>query len=403
MKPPLPRGYDCDTVNGEVLGTRLSVRDGRLALPDGMTYRLLVLPQRETMTPQVLRKIVDLVEAGATVVGPKPSRSPSLQGHPECDREVHTLADRVWGDCDGTSVRERSFGKGRVVWGKTIEEVLRADGAPPDFEFEGRRKDADLDFLHRRLGETEIYFVSNQGDRLEEARCTFRVAGRRPELWDAVTGKLRAAAAFEPTDDGRTALPLDLPPRGSLFVVFREAIPPSQRGSGTGNSTALAPVLELKGPWTVAFDPRRGAPRSVEFPELVDWTARPEEGIRFYAGTATYRKSFEGPDSPAKTAGPLYLDLGELKNLAEVRLNGTSLGVLWTKPFRAEISKALRAGPNDLEIDIVNLWPNRLIGDQRLPEDRRTTTTNVTKFKKDSPLLPSGLYGPVRILAGAAD
>jgi len=399
MNPPLPSGYDCDTINAEVLLTRLSVRHGRLALPDGMSYRLLILPQRETMTPEVLKKITALVDAGATVAGPKPSRSPSLRDYPKCDEEVGRGADDLWGLGDGQGGAGHPHGKGRVIRGTNLQEILLAQGVLSDFEYRSGHHDANVDYIHRRVGQSEVYFVSNQADRREAVQCTFRVGGREPELWDAVTGEIRKAVVFSQTGNGTTSLPLELPPRGSIFVVFRNRIPPTRSRSGPGNSLALSPVLEIKGPWVVRFDPKWGGPESVEFAELVSWTKRPEEGIRHYSGTATYRRSFEWPESLRKSGQRWFLDLGEVKNLAEVRLNGQNLGVVWTKPFRVEITRAAKTGSNTLEIDVVNLWPNRLIGDQRLPEDKRFTRTNVRKFKMDTPLLDSGLQGPVTLQA----
>jgi len=398
MKPPLPAGHDCDAVNFEVLMTRLSVKDGRLMLPDGMSYRLLVLPQRDTMTPEALSKIASLVEAGLTVVGPRPAASPSLKDYPTCDRQVKELADKLWGDVDGRKVKQRKVGKGRVIWGKTLGEVLLADGTTPDFEFVPAQKGAHVDYIHRSTGDAEIYFVSNQLSRAEKAQCTFRVAGRQPELWDPVTGEMRDAVAFKQTRDGRTTVPLELPPRGSIFVVFRKTIPASRNGLADTNSPALSAVMEITGPWTVAFDPKWGGPAKVVFDKLVDWTTRAEEGIRYYSGTATYHKTFNLPKALRQGRKRLYLDLGRLKNVACVRLNGKDLGVVWTAPWRVEITAAVKAGGNRLEIDVVNLWPNRLIGDAKLPAAKRLTKTNVTKFSKGKHApLESGLLGPVTL------
>jgi hypothetical protein len=400
MQPSLPAGYDCDTVNGEVLMTRLVVRKGQLVLPDRMSYRVLVLPLKDSITPEVLKKIADLVEAGATVVGPKPARSSSLSGFPKCDEKVKALADKLWGPCDGKTVKENAFGRGRVIWGKDLGEVLQSDGVPPDFAFASSHSDTVLDYIHRRLDGADIYFVSNQKDRVEEAACVFRVKGKRPELWDPLSGEIRPALAFTQAADGRTSLPIELAPKGSLFVVFRKSIPASQNGTAAGNFPTLSSVMQVSGSWGVKFDPAWGGPDRAEFSELVSWAQRPEEGIRYYSGTATYQKTFEWPEGRAQGPSRLFLDLGEVQNLAEVRLNGKNLGVAWTKPFRVEITAALKSGANALEVDVVNLWPNRLIGDGKLPPEQRRTKTNVQKFYKgEHKLLESGLLGPVRILA----
>jgi hypothetical protein len=417
-----PAGYDNDSINGEILMTRLSVKDGRLLLPDGMSYRLLVLPAQltedpeawkrlamqlgyhaplwppqTTITPEALNRIASLVEAGAIVVGPRPTGSPSLKDYPACDREVKTLSDKLWGPAEegkaSTPASEYTYGKGRVIWGKSVEEVLSANGVLPDFTCEG----SQLDFIHRSTSDAEIYFVSNHGDEAAKAACTFRVGRRQPELWDPLNGEVRDAIAFTQTSDHRITVPLELGPRGSLFVVFRKPIEAGKDGAGTRNFPEYSRIAEVKGPWTVRFDPKWGGPESAEFPELVDWTKRPEEGIKHYSGKATYIRTFELEMPANHPPSGLYLHLGELHNLAQVRLNGNDLGVCWTKPFRVDISGAAKSGRNDLEIDIVNLWPNRLIGDAHLPPEKWFCKTNVRKFTRHHRLIPSGLLGPVLV------
>jgi len=389
-------GYDYDVVTEEVIVTRMSVREGRIVLPDGMSYRVLVLPDRAGISLAVLRKLEALVAAGATVIGPKPEHATGLTDYPHCDEEVKRFAGALWGEDDGASVTEHRFGKGRVIRGATAREVLQADGEPPDFEHSG---DADtlLDYIHRRDGETEIYFVANRSNRLEEVACTFRVAGKQPELWDPLTGATRPAAVWSPAG-GRTTLPLEFAPYGSLFVVFRKPAQAGPADAAARNFPKCAPRLEIAGPWTVRFDPRWGGPASVEFPALVSWTLRAEEGLRYYSGTATYQTSFDLPDALRQPDCRLILDLGRVKELAEVRLNGKNLGVLWAFPFRVDVTGALGPAGNRLEIDVVNFWPNRIIGDQALPEEKRFTRTNITKLTARTPLMESGLLGPVTLL-----
>lgn len=399
MQPPLPPGYDCDTVNAEVLLNRMSVRDGRLVLPDGMSYRLLVLPERRTMSPRVLQKIKELAEAGATIVGTKPLRSPGLTDYPRCDEQVKKLADELWGPMDGESVKQRKTGEGRVVWGRTLQQILLEGGVMPDFEYSGAPKDANLDYIHRAYKEAEIYFISNQKNRPEKAECVFRVSGRQPEIWDPVTGERWPATEFRQVE-GRTLMPLEFWPRQSWFVVFRSPIPSDRAPShsaGRSNFPRLTTACELAGPWTVKFDPRWGGPELAVFERLEDWIKRPEEGIKHYSGTATYQKTFDLPQLLRGSSKRLYVDLGVVRNIARVRLNGEDCGVVWTAPWRVEISALVRAKDNKLEIDVANLWPNRLIGDASLPPDKRFTVTNVQKFKKDSSLLASGLLGPVTL------
>ncbi|HTL30851.1 MAG TPA: glycosyl hydrolase, partial [Tepidisphaeraceae bacterium] len=219
LNPKPPQGHDFDGVNAEVVMTRMKVKDGMVVLPDGMSYRVLVLPDNNRMTPALLAKVKELIEAGATIVGPKPTKSPSLSNYPRCDDEVKSLADSIWGDVNGTDVTERKVGKGRIVWGKPIEEVL---AVAPDFEATSPQGTPPLRYIHRRAGDTDIYFVSNQTDRAQYAECTFRVGGKLPELWYADTGKMETASVFS-NENGRTTVPLRFDPSGSVFVIFSKS------------------------------------------------------------------------------------------------------------------------------------------------------------------------------------
>ena len=268
-------------------------------------------------------------------------------------------------------------------------------GVQPDFISKG----APLHFIHRSRDDADIYFVCNQQNKSVGSECTFRVPGRQPEIWDAVTGRIRDAAAYR-IADGRTTVPLEFAPRGSLFVVFRRPAR-SAKGPGTRNFPVWKNVQAIEGPWTVKFDPKWGGPESVVFEKLQDWTRRPEKGIKYYSGKATYYKTFDLPKASRSTGKRLYLDLKRVRNVAEVRLNGKDLGVVWCAPWHVEITGAARPAGNRLEIDVVNLWPNRLIGDAGLPPKKRFTVTNVRKFKKNSRLLSSGLLGPVMLRAAS--
>ena len=392
----LGSGYDYDICNTEVLLTRVAVKDGRAVLPDGMSYRVLVLPERQDMPLEVITKLKALVAEGLTLVGPPPSRDPGLMDYPKRDPQLQVLAAELWAGLDGKSATTRSFGKGRVVWGQPVRQVLADACITPDCVLTSPDAKAKLDWIHRRDGGTDLYFVSNQSAKPQTLTAAFRVAGRQPEMWDAVSGKHRDAVSFKQAE-GVTTLPLELPANGSLFVVFRKPIAADVAGTAASNSPDMKLLRVLSGPWSVRFNPKWGGPEAVEFPELVDWTSHSDEGIRYYSGKATYRKSFEL--TPDEACQLLHLDLGKFNNVAEVRLNGTNLGVIWTEPHRMTISTAMRAGVNELEIDVVNLWPNRLIGDAKLAPEKRLTWTNNKKFLdgKQKPL-PSGLLGPVQLL-----
>ena len=606
-----PQGFKFDACTPEALLTRVSVRDGRLTLPDGMSYRLLVLPEAETMTPAMLGRISQLVNAGATVVGAPPRKSPSLSGYPDCDDEVRQLADALWGGgAMPAKIAERRVGKGRVIWGdglknprpssegaksiaaqakwiwppggnpaasepvgkayfrrtltlaedveieaarvlmtadnsfelwingrnagqgqnfhqfypldvkallrpgvnllavaaenggdspnpagligtllirgksgpehvvhtdqeweairsvgekwtseasstgwaaatvlgplgmppwgKPHEPVARHDVYPPSEAIEAllERMGVSPDFAagrplryaHRRIGRMEAYFVSNPEDETVKAACTFRVTGMRPELWHPETGETRPLGRYSRTEDGRTVVPLRFGPAQSYFVVFRppaDVVPGrDDRGDIGENFREFAPLTQIKGPWNVTFDSRLGGPEAaVTFDRLEDWSKRPETGIKYYSGSATYAKPIDiSPEIISRTER-LYLDLGRVEVMAEVELNGKPLAILWKPPFRVEITGAVRPGTNDLKIRVVNLWPNRMIGDERLPEDSkrrangtleewpkwllegkpspsgRYTFATWRHWNKNSPLLESGLLGPVRLTA----
>jgi hypothetical protein len=379
-------GYDYDVITEEAILTRASVRDGRIVLPDGMSYRMLVLPDRAMISLPVLRKLKELVQAGATIIGTKSTESGSLQNFPQCDTEVARLAEELWGG---------NTGKGRVISGKTAREVLLADGVQPDFLILST-PDSQIDYIHRRDGDTELYFVANRTNRATSATCVFRVSGKAPELWNAVTGEHKFAAAYE-EKGGRVSVPLDFDPCGSWFVVFREPAA-KHPAAAKSNSAAFTSLLEISGPWTVRFDTNWAGPESVQFDELVSWPTRPEPGIKFYSGTATYTKTFNQPDTELKTQNSkLFLDLGNVRELAEVRVNGKPCGITWSPPFRVDVTDAMKPGANQLEIQVVNFWPNRIIGDASLPKDLRLTRTNIRKLTKDTKLTESGLLGPVTL------
>ena len=379
-------GYDYDVITAEALIERASVQDGKIVLPDGMSYRVLVLPNRNVISLPVLKKIQELVNAGATVIGPKPVHSEALNDFASTDATVAKIADELWGG---------QIGRGRVITGKTARQVLLSDGVAPDCEFQAEK--GDFDYMHRTAGDTEIYFVANRTNFAASAPVAFRVTGKAPELWNAVSGEHHFAAAYE-EKDGRTFVPLDFNPCGSWFVVFRES---STAHPTLAKDNSVDPKLlqEISGTWTVHFDPKWGGPETAQFDSLVSWPTRTEPGIKYYSGTATYDKTFDLPQSAiGNRQSKLYLDLGKVHELAEVKVNGKSCGIVWCPPFQVDISDAVKAGENKLEIQVVNFWPNRIIGDASLPPDQRLTRTNIRKLTAKTPLEPAGLLGPVQLL-----
>lgn len=611
---PLERpGHNFDTCPPDALLNHASVKGGRLVFDGGANYRLLALPRAETMTPALLRKIKTLVAAGATIVGNRPSKSPSLTDFPKCDGEVHTLASDLWGDAPPPAdLTERPAGKGRVfhggpfafalpplnpeggglsqaqwIWrnegkprsafppakryfrrtfaldsdevaearlamtadnsfecfingqgvmkgthyqkafladianylrageniiavladnttsspnpagliaalsirlkdGRAVEirtdsswlasdtgesnwataprppgswtpaleqgkagvgpwgdidesatdedlfpdvaavgRVLETMGVPPDFSARTRSGQPNLRFIHKRTANTDIYFVANRNLQPEQAIASFRIAGKVPEIWDPMSGKTGPAKSWW-EENGLTHIPLALDEAGSLFVIFREPVPSGRdRPRADIPSPRSKQLLDIVGPWQVTFDPRWGGPdKPVTFEKLQDWSRRPEDAIRFYSGTATYKATFEAPESAIDSRpASILLDLGRVEIIAAVRLNGKDLGILWKSPYRIDVTDTLRRGTNSLEIQAVNLWINRQIGDELLPEDSdrtekgtlnswpawlngdkpspsgRLSFTSWRLWKKDDPLQPSGLLGPVILQA----
>jgi hypothetical protein len=287
LKPAPPAGYDYDYVNTDVVLNRMSVdAEGRIVLPDGMSYRMLVLPEIDRMTLPVLRKIRELVHNGATVLGPKPWQHPGLAGYPNADREVQALAEELWGDLDGLSRTKRSYGKGTVVWGLAPAEVLTSLRVPRDVEY-SRPLDANLSWLHRRASDADIYFVANQTDRTQDINARFRVSGKEAELWHADTGEIEPAEFS--IAGGLTTVPLHLAERESVFVVFRRAAASSARTLPRATVTTLATI---DGPWAVSFPSNLGAPAKITLAKLESWTANRDEGVKYF-GTATYTKTVQ--------------------------------------------------------------------------------------------------------------
>jgi len=453
-------GYDYDSCGTDILSA-LKVKDGDVVLPWGKRYRLLALPDHPFHTPAFARELRDLVKAGAKVVGPKPQHTPSLEDFPASEEKVRAIGDEVWGKCDGKTVTSNRFGKGQVFFGISPAEVLAGLNIKPAVQLPVGK---GLAWIQRRTKDADIFFVSNQSNAVVRTMLGFRAAGS-PEFWDAEQGTIRPAAGWTVEGD-HVRVPLDLLPEKSVFVVFRKPGQPSpdpvvsaQEPAGGSSSMWLAGIdvdaegktylrawtngihtlhhasgkkeelnvagmpapLALGGPWTIRFPPNRGAPAEAVFDKLISWSEHSDQGIRYFSGTATTSKRFDLPEGFLKNGQEVWLDLGEVAVIAEVRLNGQNLGVLWHRPFRLEISKALRAGSNTLEVDVSNLWVNRLIGDEQYPDDcewtekhltcwpdwftsgklrpqaLRVTFTTWKHWTAGDPLMPSGLLGPVSL------
>jgi hypothetical protein len=565
LQPPLPAGCDFDGINAEVLLTRLSVKGGRLVLPDGLSYRYLVLlePNCATMSPAVLARIRQLVAEGATVIGNPPRHAQGLGNRTAADIRIGVLVGEMWG-ARRPAAGVRRLGKGRVIWGRSLQAVMASDGVPPDLEtapdpraaaampghaglqgaqwiwhaadggnpLPGVRSfratlavpagsrvvralatmsadnefvlsvngkeclrsvdfthavDADItrllrtganrilvratnstnqpspagligrivvtltggkrielatdgdawqssadqaawaaprtlgplgvgpwgmvdatavagmDWIHRRTDRADIYFIANPTSRDVALQAALRARDAAPELFDPLTGGTQPLPEYV-RRGARTHLPLRLGAYQGFFVVFRNKV--TRPATTAANFPARRAVTEVRGPWSVRFDPAwvspalgSGAKGEVEFVDLTDWTKRPEEGLRHYSGIATYHTTFAMPSKPAPgKRRRCYLSLGVVRDVARVRLNGRDLGTAWCEPWQVELTSAIRPGANRLEIDVANLWANRVIGDASRPASERLTKGNFL-LPANTPLYPSGLMGPVRILA----
>lgn len=386
-------GYDYDVTNEEVL-LELKVQSGKIVVPGGIQYKLLVLPNHRVLSLAVLEKVEDLLNQGATIIGPKPERLVSLIGGETARQRFHTLADELWG-IDPTETGSKLIETGRLVWGVTAREYLQQEGVPCDFEVTDREDQWDYPYIHYVVDDAEVYFICNQTDQFQRINCAFRVAGRQPEIWDPVTGNIRSVRAFF-QDGAQTLLPVQLEPFGSRLVVFRGSLSNSESGETVSNDPVLIPIREIVGPWLVQFDTAWGGPESISFEALTDWTLHPDEGIRYYSGKATYSTDFEFDPDPVKS---YWIQLNRVQDvgMASIQLNGEELGITWTRPFRLEMTDALKKGGNHLEIKVVNSWMNRLVGDRELTEEERFTRTNIN-IRDDWELKPSGLLGPVEII-----
>lgn len=395
----LGNGYDYDVVNSDVILTRMKVKNGRLTLPNGMSYAVLVLPDRDEMPLPVLKQIDKFVRDGATVLGPKPVRSPGLTGYPKCDVDIQSLAARLWGKLDSNQVRERPYGKGWIIWDRNrVREILQQRKAIPDFACSSTNKPVELDYIHRRTPGTDIYFVSNKNLNAVETECVFRVTKKQPYFWMPDTGKFQKCETFECHPDS-TRVTLQLPPGGTVFVVFSGKPKAARAGRHSASASPAAPA-EITGPWLVRFPPNLGAPPSWTFEKLASWTSVPDEGVKYFSGTATYFKDFDAPADALVPARRVILDLGQLRDVADVTLNGRHLGILWKPPFQVDVTGVIQSGANQLEIEVVNTWANRIAGDARLPKAQRITRL-AQKLSVQGPL-ESGLLGPVLLRFEAA-
>jgi len=384
--PEIPDGYAFDYINADALIHELSAADGQIVTKSGIRYRVMGLdPYSRHMSLPVLRAIYALVENGGVVAGAKPTDDPSLA---DDQVEFEKLAEVLFGDGSGV----HRVGKGTVYTGLSLEGVFGALNVKPDFAYSKDSKDSDVQFVHRKLDGGDVYFLDNRSEHDESIQAAFRVAGKAPELWRAETGATERVSFT--MADGRTIAPLHLEPWGTVFVVFRK---PTSETSYTTPQMRETRVATINGPWKVAFQSGRGAPDFITINELSDWSQSDDPRVKYFSGVGTYTKTVEASPEWFRKGARLWIDLGNVKNLAVVTVNGKELGQVWHAPYRMDVTSAFAPGANEITIEVVNAWVNRLIGDEQ-PGATKLTFADVKPYKANSPLLPSGLLGPVTLV-----
>jgi len=438
-------GYDYDVIDTEALLRRLSFADGVLKTPEGIRYRALALPTSRILPLAVLKFMQRYVESGGTLIGERPLRSQGITPAPD-EQAFQLLSEHLWKDCETNASQHIAIGKGHLYCTANAHEALQAMGVPPDLQ-EANTQQPALDYAHRRTPQADIYFIRNTLDTPVKSAVLLRADKGQPELFHADTGAVETTLLFSPTPDGRTRLPLSLDARGSIFVVLRHhtslkhvtriehngsvlydpelparaslptllsiaqdrntvwlstRLPGSYNvhfsdGTSSTVSTGNITPIAITGPWTLSFPPNWGAPPQIQLDKLQSWTAFDDAGVRYFSGRATYRTSLRLTTSQANAASSTELNLGEVHEVAAVRINGAAAGILWKSPYVVPLHGLLHAGGNEIEIDVTNLWPNRLIGDAQEDQGKHYTWTNIRKYTKDSPLLSSGIIGPVEL------
>jgi len=384
--PDIPEGYNYDFINAGAIGRVLSVENNRLVTPGGTEYRLLALDSStQYMSLPVLNKIKQLVYDGAIVTGSKPVNTPSLS---DDEDQFRAIADELWKNETGINC----LGKGKVYAGKNTKQVLEELGIDQDFSYTRPVNDTEVLFVHRKIDDTDVYWVNNRNNRFEDIDATFRVSGKTPELWNPETGNINEVS-YE-IKNGLTTASLQLKPNDAIFIVFRNR---TDKLLGELPVKAKKQLAVLEGTWDISFQPDRGAPEKIVMEKLSSWSENEDTGVKYFSGTATYSKSIQVPRQWIQSSGNIVMDLGEVKNIAEVVINGESIGIAWKAPFRVDITDKLIEGENRLDIKVTNLWVNRLIGDQQPGIERTYTYTTQAFYQGNSPLLPSGLLGPVTI------
>jgi hypothetical protein len=386
-------GFDFDVTNEDALLRTINIEGGKLRGPAGMEWRALALPTTKRISFAALQRVERYVAEGGTLIGLAP-QSVTGREAPETQTAFKLLVGKLWGaECATGS--HHSYGSGQIFCMTDARVALVAMNVVPDVSLVGEPQsilsaasDSSLDYIHQRIGDTDLFFIRNGSGQDSNHLLAFRVNGELPEAWDELTGETSPVPEARLLPDGRAEVSLKLPPYGSSILVFAN-------GTGTGphpaRPTQAVNVTALK-PWKISFQPERGAPVDpIEATALKSWTEWDDPAVRFFSGTATYRNDVMSPDTPA--GGHVWLRFSDVREIAHVTINGKDAGTVWAKPLILRVDQYLKSGENHIEIAVTNLWPNRIIGDLQPTAKQHFTSTNITAYKADSPLLPSGLIG----------
>ena len=437
-------GYDYDVTNSDIIRHRLQVENNRLVLPHGQSYSILILPDDKRTNLKVLKKLEKLVKNGAVLVGKKPTRTYGLYQSEEKEQEIQKITERMWGNCDGIDVKEHKYGKGKIICGKSEHEILAELGIQPDIKYDYKGGQPDIDFIHRKTENREIYFLRNVTDKEFWEPVTFRIKKGIPQRWNPNTGRIKEITIYKQNKAG-TTIPLSLAPEEATFIVFdkrvqKEHISKMSRDNMSIITLDSAPVnnynneyftskteghykfetnlgkigsktvdsipqdIYLNDSWEVYFDKTKGAPTRVTFDSLQSWTDCEIRGVKYFSGIASYHKNFTIDRDILNSNLIVKLDLGQVAKVAEVYVNGESAGISWFAPYQLNITDKIMAGENHITVEVANVLSNYLTGDAKLPEKYRRTSSNVKKMPtawhtpwEEVPLVKSGLLGPVKI------
>lgn len=388
--PKMPPGYSYDYINAEVILERLKVQDDAFMLPDGMKYRILALPKDASIRPETLEKLAELVKQGGTILGSGFTKSPSLQNYPACDEKIIQLSSELWGE-EKEGLLNRQVGKGYVMDGIGLQDALDFLEVEKDIEI-GEK--IPVLWTHRILPGMEIYFLTNQSEEELNFKPSFRVSNMKPQLWDAVTGEIRALVDYT-EQDGRITVPIEMLGHQSWFIVFANKEENNETGI-ENNFPEFKEIQTIDTEWSVDFQNKDIGPNTpVTFESLTDWSLSKDEKIKYYSGTATYKTTFELNSVPDDKE--LFINLGNLGVMAEVKINDQDIGGIWMAPYRLKATGHLKKGVNKIEIEVVNLWRNQLVKNKKVPKAERYTWHLVDDIKEGEALQPSGLLGPVHI------